>query len=265
LSWTELITLGILGLGAGTLGGLLGIGGSIVMIPVLTLVLGYDQHLSQASAMIVNVFIAAPALFRHVRQKAVEWTAVIRLIPAGLLAIIVGVEASNQLDGEVLMRIFGAFLIYVIYDNVRKLISGRRLRGDGEGHLTWTRCSAVGAIMGFAAGLLGIGGGILAVPLLQRLCRMRLVRCIPVSSAAMCVTATLGAIRKNMVIGDLTDASGVVLDPWDSVMIAGCLVPTAILGGLFGAGLTHSLPRQWVRLALTILLCGASAKFLGMF
>ena len=55
------------GLIAGVLGGMLGVGGSVIMIPGLTLVLGYDQHLYQASAMVANVAGAVPAALRHHR------------------------------------------------------------------------------------------------------------------------------------------------------------------------------------------------------
>ena len=79
----EVITLLILGLAAGTAGGLVGIGGSLVIIPVLTLLMGKDQHLAQACAMIVNVFVAVPALLRHHQAKAVQWGVVVRMLPFG--------------------------------------------------------------------------------------------------------------------------------------------------------------------------------------
>ncbi len=76
----EVITLLILGLAAGTAGGLVGIGGSLVIIPVLTLLMGKDQHLAQACAMIVNVFVAVPALLRHHQAKA--WSLRASAIPS---------------------------------------------------------------------------------------------------------------------------------------------------------------------------------------
>ncbi|NOT00406.1 MAG: TSUP family transporter, partial [Phycisphaerales bacterium] len=63
----ETVWLGIIGLAAGLLGGLLGIGGSIVMIPAMTEVLGANQHLYQASALMVSFFVGAPALVQHLR------------------------------------------------------------------------------------------------------------------------------------------------------------------------------------------------------
>lgn len=261
---TELITLIAVGMVAGTLGGLLGIGGSILMIPVLTLVFDHDQHLSQAVAMIVNVFVAVPAVLRHHRAGAVDWTIARRMLPAGIAAIFIGVLVSNRLPGEMLMRVFGVFLIYVIFVNVRKLLEPGR-SGDGENRRQgWAPAGMVGAITGFAAGLLGIGGGIIAVPLLQRVCRLPLRRCIACSTAFMCVTASVGATSKNLTLHQLSDASGAPLDAGQSLLIAACLAPTAVLGGLLGAGFTHSLPLRWLRLFFVVLLTLACAKFLGL-
>jgi uncharacterized membrane protein YfcA len=232
------------------------------MIPVLTLLLHQDQHLSQAAAMIVNFFVAAPAAMRHHRARAVPVRAVTRTMPAGLLMIMIGVEASNHIDGRMLMKLFGAFLVYVVIVNVRKLFGAGSREDDQAVRDGWIRCSAVGTIAGFAAGLLGIGGGIIAVPLFQRLCHLPLRRSIAASAAVMCVTSMLGAVRKNLALSDLTDLAGVHLDPMQSLLIAACLAPTAIIGGVYGAGLTHSLPLRWVRLAFVILLAVASVRFL---
>ncbi|MHC4947395.1 MAG: TSUP family transporter, partial [Planctomycetota bacterium] len=87
----DVVILVGLGLVAGALGGLLGIGGSVVMIPVLTLVLHRNQHLSQAAAMIVNIFVAVPAALRHHRAEAIQWDVAARMLPAALLFILVGV------------------------------------------------------------------------------------------------------------------------------------------------------------------------------
>jgi uncharacterized membrane protein YfcA len=69
-----------------------------------------------------------------------------------------------------------------------------------------------------------------------------------------------------MTLASLTNAVGenLGLDPWDSVMIAACLAPTAVIGGLFGGRLTHILPLNVVRLAFVVLLLWASASMLGV-
>ena len=88
VDWVELLRLLMLGFFAGAIGGLVGLGGSIVIIPVLTLLLHRDQHLSQAAAMIVNVFVAVPALMRHQRAGAVRWDVILRMLPFGVVAAV---------------------------------------------------------------------------------------------------------------------------------------------------------------------------------
>jgi uncharacterized membrane protein YfcA len=265
--WAEIISLLVVGFFAGAIGGLVGVGGSIVMIPVLTLLMDRNQHLSQAAAMIVNVFVAAPALFRHHQADAVRWDVMARMLPFGLLFIIIGVEASNVFDGDLLKKIFGAFLVYVIVFNVVKLFEGGRTPADApRPKIGWGRIGLVGGSMGFLAGLLGIGGGIVAVPLLQRVCRLPLRQAIAVSSAVMCVTAVLGAARKNATLVHLAEAAGQTGSLWlrDSLWIAACLAPMATMGALVGAGLTHTLPLSWVRLAFILLMAWASTNMLGV-
>src|SRR2546421_36480 len=89
----EFVWLALIGLVAGASGGLLGIGGSTVMIPGLVLVFGATpgdrQHLYQAAAMIVNFFVVAPAVLRHHQARA----KIVGLVglPAGLAGGLLGV------------------------------------------------------------------------------------------------------------------------------------------------------------------------------
>lgn len=266
LSLSEIIVLAFVGLLAGTLGGLFGIGGSLLMIPALAIVLGPNQHLYQAASMIVNIFVAAPSAYRHWRAGAVQWNVMGKLLPFAIVTIIVGVLVSDQFDGKVLQRIFGVFLLYVIAINLLRMFSP----SDGETpqtRVSWTRTGVVGSIMGFFAGLLGIGGGVLLVPLLQRVCNLPLRQCIATSSALMCLSAIFGALTKNMTISQHANAQdpSQVLSVGDSVSLAVWLIPTAILGGMLGATLTHTLPLKLVRAAFVVLLLWGSGRMLGLF
>ena len=128
--------------------------------------------------------------------------------------------------------------------------------------LGWAPLGVVGTTMGFFAGLLGTGGGPVAVPLLQRLCHLRIRESIAVSSAVMCLTSTLGAARKNMALDHLLEAADRPLE--QSLMMAACMGPTAILGATYGAGLTHRLPLSAVRFAFICLATWAGLMMLGV-
>ena len=256
------------GLAAGVLGGMLGIGGSVLMIPAMVILFGqgtkdpgFNQHLYQAAAMITNVFVIAPATYRHARAGAVRTDVLKRLMPIAAVFIFVGVLVSTlpvfDPEAEVLGasgptwlgRLFAAFLAYVIILNTVRFFRGRReVKGD-ERLDTW-RIASVGVVMGFVAGLLGIGGGALAVPMQQVLLRLPLRQCIANSAAVICLTASVGAVAKNLALPPACDAV-------DAIKLAGLLAPTAINGGYLGGALTHKLPVPAVRAIFIALMATA--------
>ena len=223
-----------------------------------TIVLGPSQHLYQAAAMIVNIFVAVPASLRHHRAKAIRWNVVFRMMPAGIIMITFGVLASDLFAGRQLRLVFSVFLVYVIYINVMKLLGSKAEPTEGEERPTWPRASSVGTITGFMAGLLGIGGGIVTVPLLQRICVLPLRQCIACSSAVMCLTAIVGACIKNATLHQHGHEIS------SSLQIAACLAPTALVGGLIGASLTHVLPLKVVRVAFILLMSAGALRMIGV-
>jgi len=260
----ELTILASIGLFAGVLGGLLGIGGSIVIIPVLVLALKRDFHLAQATAMLVNVCVAVPAVITHQRAGRVEWPLVTRMLPASIVMILVGVQLSTAFDGARLEIFFGIFLLYVIATNIPKLLRPTPKDEDRPApRIGWLRVSIVGAVNGFAAGLLGIGGGIIAVPLLQLICRLPMRRAIVLSAATMVLTATVGSIRKNLLLPTIDEAFGGPFTITDSLTIAALLAPTAIIGSMFGARYVHRLPTRLIRSLFLVLLAWSASRMLG--
>ena len=94
----EILFLFGLGIIAGTLGGLLGIGGSVIMIPALSIILGWQFHLAQAVAMTVNPAVAVSAATKHHQNQSVSWTAVRRVLPLSIVCISIAAWLSNSID-----------------------------------------------------------------------------------------------------------------------------------------------------------------------
>jgi len=244
------------GLVAGLLGGLLGIGGSVIIIPGLIFYLGQtggyggaEQHLIQAAAMICNVFVAAPSVVAHYRAGAIVRPIVVFLIPAALIGVDLGVRISNSSlfareNGAWLGMILAGFLAYVaVYNAVRMF---RPAKPDNP--LETKRPAkpwaviAVGFPAGFVGGLLGIGGGAICVPLQQIFLKVPLRRAIANSAATIVCSAVYGSIRKNATLPEHG------FDVTDSLQLAAMLIPTAIFGSYLGGRLTHMLPRNVLRL-----------------
>ncbi len=241
----EILLLVVTGLVAGTAGGLLGIGGSVIMIPILALTFSGrewgSQHLYQAAAMVVNIAVAIPAAVRHRRAGALRVRVFRAMLPATGLAIVGGVILSNSLDGQQLRQLFAIFLLYVVTMNTIKLVRKDHDDAVDNSNESAVRSGFVGGVMGFAAGLLGIGGGGIAVPLLQVVCRLPLRSCIAVSANVMCITAVVGAALK------VSTLESVGRSPVEALVLALVLAPGALIGSYLGAGLTHRLPLRVVR------------------
>jgi uncharacterized membrane protein YfcA len=254
-----LILIGIL---AGIAGGLLGIGGSIVMIPAMTEILEPDQHLYQAAAMIVNLFVVLPAVYQHRRAGAIAWPTVGRFLPLAIVGVIAGVSLSEvglfTGAGEAYLRCcFGAFLFLIALRD----LNGLRRRGQSADKerppsqiVSWREAATIALPTGLIGGFLGVGGGIIAVPLQRQLLRMPIRTAIANSAATIIGVSIVGASLKNY---RLITEHGYTTE---SFKIAAVLIPTAIIGSLIGARMTHRLPVRTIKGAFCVLLLVASVR-----
>jgi uncharacterized membrane protein YfcA len=116
--------------------------------------------------------------------------------------------------------------------------------------------------MGTVAGLLGIGGGALAVPMQQVVLRLPLRVCIGNSTAVIVCSAGIGASVKLATLSQHGTA-GRPLSWVDGLVLAGVLAPGALVGGRLGAVLTHRLPLRGVRAAFVVLMVVAAWRMMG--
>ncbi len=260
----DYIILGAIGVLTGLLGGLLGIGGSIVMIPALVFIYGENQHLYQASAMICNFFVGAVSAIVHKDADTLVTDTIKWLIPSAVLGIIIGVAISNssvfaRQNSYILARIFGIYLIYAIFYNCLRFFNSRG--GKKRFDITNVRRSVLlsilcGLLTGIPAGLLGIGGGIVCIPAQQFFLKMPLKNAISNSAATIAVIAIAGAFHKNVTLSQHNIAIT------DSLKIAMFFVPGAILGAFLGSQQLHRLSNNIVRAIFILLAALASYKLL---
>lgn len=270
-----LALIALIGLIAGTLGGLLGVGGSVITIPGMAILFGTgeNQHLYQAAAMTANLAVAIPAARRHKQAGALRPSVLKWMLPTTIVFIVVGVLASNLpifsveaggQGGVWLGRVLALFMAYVIIVNLRKLLRSEEKKAADwarEPKDTPRRCGAVGLVMGFAAGLMGIGGGALAVPLQQTLVKLPFRNAIANSSFVMAFSAGIGATLKLSTLEQHYPTKMDADPAWlTAVILALVLAPTAIIGAGVGAKLTHTLRPRYVRIAFILIMIAAAYK-----
>lgn len=260
----DLLVLSLIGLVVGLAGGLFGIGGSIVLIPAVTEYLGPDQHRYQAAAMIVNFFVAAPAVVQHRRANAIDAGMVGRLIPLAILGVIVGVGLSELPifagSGEPWLRLlFGLFVLASALAELYRVAKpwpAQATVGDGEdGTRGWPKVGGVAVPTGIVAGLLGVGGGVVAVPLQRKLMRLPMRQAIANSAAMLAVSSLIGCVVKN---GAYYAETG----SWGAVLLAIIVIPGAVVGSLAGSYAVHRMPVKVLRNSFILLLLLAAARFI---
>lgn len=279
----ETAVIGALG---GLAGGLFGTGGGIIVIPLLTIVYGSDPNAFQAASLISAIFVSAGAIPRHVRAKAIRWRFAMHAAGASLVTVMLGVWLSSAITNPVVIeRIFAAFLAYVAAFEAWKIIQARRAAGavrpdqaddpraaepahSEAAHDTRVepQASLIGGVMGIMAGLLGLGGGVVAVPLIRALTRFPLRDAIATSSAMIIVTVVVAAVLKVGSIYIMEPPPGST--PQDRLtyvlILAGLLAPGGLIGARIGAQLTHRLPLKPLAAAFAIVCLVLAVRMAGL-
>lgn len=160
---------------AGVLAGLLGVGGGIVIVPVLYSVLevlGVDaevrMHVAVATSLTTIIPTAVASARAHHRKGAIDLPLARRLAPWNFIGAVIGAGLAVSIDGRALGRVFGVIALIAAVD----LIRPRPAETEGVApakHPHPLVLSPIATVIGFLSALMGIGGGTLAVPTLTYL------------------------------------------------------------------------------------------------
>ncbi|HRN19525.1 MAG: sulfite exporter TauE/SafE family protein [Trueperaceae bacterium] len=153
----------VIGLAGGFFGSMVGLGGAVVIIPLLTGWAKVSQHKAHATSLVAVVFTGLIGAWAYASGGALDWGIAVPVAIAAVITSTFAAAYSARVPAGVLKRIFGLLLIAAAIS----LIFGLEVSGQGIGG-AWRLPAAVllGLLSGTLTGLLGIGGGAFIVPLL---------------------------------------------------------------------------------------------------
>lgn len=254
-----------LGVFAGVLAGLFGIGGGLIVVPVLVFSFkaqGFSAevltHLAVGTSLTTILFTSTSATQAHHRKGAVLWP-VVGALTAGLsIGTIVGVKTISDLSGPTLQKIIALFLVIVGIQMWFALAAAPHRSLPGKIGLTF-----VGGFIGWASAMFGIGGGSITVPYLSW-CNVRIQQAVATSAACGIPIAIFGTIS-NMYQGWHHPA----LPQWSTGYIYWPALIGIALTSLFtaklGVKLAHYLSPKILRRTFSILLlCVGTRLWMGV-
>ena len=115
-----MIYLIIAGAVSGIISGM-GIGGGIILIPVLTIFLGFDQKIAQGITLLYFIPTAIFALIVHIKNKSIDFKVALKVASTGVISAGIGAYCINFLPTHILGKIFALFLLIV---GIMQVISG---------------------------------------------------------------------------------------------------------------------------------------------
>lgn len=246
----------VLGACAGVLAGLFGVGGGLIIVPVLVFSFAAQgfapevlTHLAVGTSLATIIFTSINAVLEHQRKDAVRWELVRWMTVGILLGAGVGALTASAIQGPMLQKIIGVFALVIAVQMALELKPKAGAAVPGPLGL-----SVAGAVIGWASAIFGIGGGSLSVPFLTwRSVPMQ--QAVATSSACGLPIAAASALSFILVGWQNPHVPEWSLGFVYLPAMAGIAI-TSMFFARFGARLAHKLsPRLLKRLFALLLFC----------
>jgi uncharacterized membrane protein YfcA len=250
------------GMAAGLSAGLLGIGGGLIIVPILFLVLTHQgiatehvMHMALATSLATIIVTSLSSAYAHHRHRAVIWPVVIQLAPGIVAGAWLGGVLAGELSSDILRPVFGIFELIVAALLLLKLQPQSH-----EKAISTQRNISGGIAIGTVSSIVGIGGGTLTVPFL--LWHNVSIRNAVATSAACGFPIAVAGTAAYIYSGwHYTDESVVSLG-YVNLTAFTLIIATSIITAPVGARLAHKMPEQLLRTFFALLLIAIGIRMI---
>ena len=245
---TTVIMLIVVGLGAGTLGSMLGVGGGIIMVPALTF-MGLSHAPAAATSLFAVTSTSVSSTVAYSRQKRINYKRAIQLAIAAVPGAVLGVFISKGISDSDFKLYFGILLLAV---GLYVAFKSSLLKEKRQHEMSVVQHLAVFAITfgaGIISSLFGVGGGTIFVPVMLLLYRMSMHSAAATSQLALMITSFAG-IFTHALIGN------------PDYLYAIALSIGAFVGAQIGAKCAKNTRESFLRKMLGIVLAAVAATFI---
>ncbi len=238
------------GCGVGFLAGFFGVGGGILLVPVLLFSYGkmglpssVFTHIAIGTSLFVIVFASLASAYQHSKQKSVDRRAVLFIGFSSAFSAFLTAHLASGLSGKTLQMFFGSFVILIGVQMVRERGVQAQKRFESSSGPNIFGLLGVGIIAGTISAIGGLGGGAVTIPMMYYLLHMPLKLAIGTSSATIVITALFsvaGYIVNGIGHTDLPDWTLGFVDLQHGVALA---IGTIIMGrvGAYVSFKTHPI------------------------
>jgi len=233
-----------LGFAAGILGSMIGLGGGIIVVPILTF-LGFSPSVAASNSLFAALSNAIASTTSYSKQKRIEFSLGLKL---GLLSVpgtILGAVFSSDVSSEIFKILFGIILVLSsAYIFLRKKLESKEKTLSKQMVIF-----AIGAsfFAGIVSSFFGIGGGIIFVPLMVVGMGMTMKRAAPTSQLIL-LFASLSGVIVHSILGH------------PDFFQAGLLAIGSFFGGLVGARLSLDIKERYLQILVSVVILIAAVK-----
>lgn len=244
----------IVGILAGTLAGLLGVGGGLLVVPALLGIFHYQgftegplMQIAVGTSLATIVFTSLSSVRAHHLRAAVRWDIIKSILPGVLTGALLGAYIADSVNSDTLQRVFALFILTVSAQMLfqLRLVPTRPLPAKPG---LW----GTGSIIGCLSAMVGVGGGTLTVPFLVY-CSVPIRHAVGTSAACGLPIAVMGTIA--FIFMGWNEPERLPLSTgylyWPAAMI---IVMASILFAPFGAYLAHRLDARLLKVIFAVFL-----------